>query len=64
VARYFERHGYERIERYRAFDAVNSYFERRTREGAGLVVWSSPSDRLPLRKHARCSAALINAWVG
>jgi FkbM family methyltransferase len=34
VARYFERHGYERIERYRAFDAVNSYFERRSREGA------------------------------
>ena len=34
VARYFERHGYERIERYRAFDAVNSYFERTTHEGA------------------------------
>jgi FkbM family methyltransferase len=28
IANYFERHGYERIEKYRAFDTVNDYYQR------------------------------------
>jgi FkbM family methyltransferase len=31
VANYFERHGYERIQRYRPFDTVNDYYRRKER---------------------------------
>ena len=34
VLRYMRDHGYERIQRYRAFDRVNSYFRRKRASGA------------------------------